>query len=276
MNPLITPAELLARLDDPNTIVLDATLAPPGSTADPYANFLAQHIPGALFFDIEELSDYATNLPHMLPTPADFAHAMSALGVSDTANIVVYEQTGVFSAPRAWWTLRTFGAPNVQILDGGLQAWLTANLPTQSGPVERMRATFHPTFNPNAVVDFPQLQNLLQQNAQILDARSAARFHGTAPEPRPNLPSGHMPGALNLPFTHLVADGRLKPADELRALFTAAGIDLDRPVTTTCGSGVTAAVLLFGLQIAGATDLTLYDGSWAEYAQHPEATILTD
>jgi thiosulfate/3-mercaptopyruvate sulfurtransferase len=290
MNPLITPTELAARLIDPKTVVFDATLTPPGVPADPHASYLAQHIPGALFFDIEALSDHATTLPHMLPAADTFAAAMSALGVADTASIVVYEQNGVFSAPRAWWMLRTFGAENVSVLDGGLSAWVAAGLPTESGPVLRRHpraegegpphsaaapATFHAALTPHAVVGFAQLQHLLTTHAQILDARSAGRFHGTAPEPRPGLPSGHMPGATSLPFATLVDSGRLKPAGELRDLFAAAGLDLDQPITTTCGSGVTAAVLTLGLTLAGAQHLSLYDGSWAEYAQHPEATIVT-
>jgi len=292
MNPLVSVSWLAARRDDPRTVVLDATLAPPGTPGDPHGRYLERHIPAARFFDIEALSDHATTLPHMLPTPDSFAAAMSELGVGDKMDIVVYEQQGVFSAPRAWWMLRTFGAKNVHVLDGGLSAWIEAGLPIESGLVLRSHPraagegpphaseaatnpAFHATFDPAAIVDFGHLQRLLAAQAQVLDARSAGRFHGTAPEPRPGLPSGHMPGALSLPFTQLVESGRLKPADELREVFTAAGIDLDRPVTTTCGSGVTAAVLLLGLEIAGATQLSLYDGSWAEYAQRPEATIVT-
>jgi thiosulfate/3-mercaptopyruvate sulfurtransferase len=275
MNPLVTATWLAARRNDPNTVVFDATLAPPGNATDPHASYLAQHIPGALFFDIEALSDHSTPLPHMLPSPDSFAAAMSALGVSDTMTIVVYEQKGVFSAPRAWWMLRTFGAQNVYVLDGGLEAWIAADLPVGASTPHRAATTFHATLNPTAVIDFPTLQQLLTSHAQILDARSAGRFAGTAPEPRPGLPSGHMPGATCLPFTTLVEDGRLKPADALCNIFTATGLDLQQPVTTTCGSGVTAAVLYLGLHIAGATQLSLYDGSWAEYGQHPAATIVT-
>jgi len=276
MNPLVTAAWLARRLNDPNIVVFDATLAPPGTTADPHASYLVEHIPGARFFDIEALSDHTTTLPHMLPTANSFAAAMSALGVSDTMDIVVYEQTGVFSAPRAWWMLRTFGARNVYVLDGGLNAWKAADLPVGSAIPHRTPATFHATLDTAVVVDFPALRHLLANQEQILDARSAGRFQGTAPEPRPGLPSGHMPGAISLPFTTLVADGRLKPAESLREIFTATGIDLTKPVTTTCGSGVTAAVLYLGLEIAGAQSLSLYDGSWAEYGQHPQATIVTE
>jgi thiosulfate/3-mercaptopyruvate sulfurtransferase len=292
MTPLVTAAWLAEHLNDPNTVVLDATLAPPGANppVDPHAHYLAEHVPGALYFDIEALSDHSTSLPHMLPTPESFAKAMTTLGVGSENNIVVYEQQGVFSAPRAWWMLRTFGAKNVYVLEGGLSAWLEAGLPTtksSSRPeaasfaavAERPASptpTFHATLNPAAVVDFPALQALLANHAQVLDARSAARFQGTAPEPRVGLPSGHMPGATSLPFTTLVEDGRLKPAPALREIFTAAGVDLTQPITTTCGSGVTAAVVYLGLAIAGAQNLSLYDGSWAEYAQHPDAVIVAD
>ena len=278
MNPLVSPAWLAARLHAPGTVVFDATLPPVGVTppVDTHARYLAQHIPSALFFDIDALSDHATTLPHMLPTAEAFSRSMSALGVSATSTIVLYEQQGVFSAPRAWWMLRTFGAPHVHILDGGLPAWLAANLPTESGPpAARQPATFHATLNREAVIDLPQLKQRLATHQQILDARSAARFHGTAPEPRPGLSSGHMPGATSLPFTELAdpATGRLKSPDQLRQLFHSKAIDLNQPITTTCGSGVTAAVLALGLQIAGAKDVTLYDGSWAEYAQQPDVLI---
>jgi thiosulfate/3-mercaptopyruvate sulfurtransferase len=281
MNPLVTPTWLAARLQDPNTIVFDATLPPVGVTPpiDTHARYLDKHIPGALFFDIEELSDHSTPLPHMLPTPEDFSHSMSALGVGNNMTIVVYEQEGVFSAPRAWWTLRTFGAQNVHILDGGLRAWVEAGLPTEanhpteSGPLYRAPATFRATLNHEAVKNLSQLKNKIANHQQILDARSAARFNGTAPEPRPGLSSGHMPGATSVPYTELVEDGRLKPAEKLRELFLAKQVDLDQPITTTCGSGVTAAVIALGLEVVGAPKVSLYDGSWAEYAQQPDSII---
>jgi thiosulfate/3-mercaptopyruvate sulfurtransferase len=275
MNPLVTPEWLSTRLQNPNTIILDATLPPVGVTPpiDTHARYLAQHLPGALFFDIEELSDHSTPLPHMLPTAEDFSRSMSALGVANDMTIVIYEQEGVFSAPRAWWTLRTFGAQHVYLLDGGLRAWTQAGLPTQSGPVPRAPATFHATLNPKAVKNLSQLKDKITNHQQILDARSAARFNGTAPEPRPGLSSGHMPGATSVPFTELVEDGRLKPAEKLRDLFLARQVDLQQPITTTCGSGVTAAVIALGLEVAGAKNVSLYDGSWAEYAQQPDSII---
>jgi len=275
MNPLVTPAWLAARLQDPSTVILDATLPPVGVTppVDTHARYLTQHLPGAVFFDIDALSDHASPYPHMLPTPESFAASMSALGISDTATIVVYEQEGVFSAPRARWMLRTLGAPHVYLLDGGLHAWTQAKLPTESGPVQRTPATFKATLNPEAVKDLTQLKQKIATHQQILDARSAARFQGTAPEPRPGLSSGHMPGATSVPFLELVEDGRLKPIEQLRNLFASKAVDLQKPITTTCGSGVTAAVVALGLELAGANQISLYDGSWAEYAAQPDAVI---
>jgi thiosulfate/3-mercaptopyruvate sulfurtransferase len=275
MTPLVSPEWLATRLQNLNTIILDATLPPVGVTPpiNTHSRYLDKHIPSALFFDIEELSDHSTPLPHMLPTPEAFSRSMSSLGVGDDMTIVVYEQEGVFSAPRAWWMLRTFGAQHVYLLDGGLRAWTEADLPTESGPVHRAPATFHAALNHNAVKNLSQLKDKITNHQQILDARSAARFNGTAPEPRPGLSSGHMPGTTSVPFTELVEDGRLKPAEKLRELFLAKQVDLQQPITTTCGSGVTAAVVALGLEVVGVQNVSLYDGSWAEYAQQPESVI---
>ena len=275
MSLLVSPAWLAARLDDLNTVILDATLPPVGvlPPVDTRARYLARHLPGAVFFDIEAFSDPASGLPHTLPSAEHFARGMGALGLRETMTFVVYEQEGVFSAPRAVWTLRTFGVREVHLLDGGLAAWNTAGLPTSSGPVERTPANFHPRFDTDAVIDFDQLQLLLADGSQVLDARSAGRFAGTAPEPRPGLSSGHMPGVTSVPFTDLIEAGRLRAPTELATLFKAKGVDLSQPITTTCGSGITAAVVSLALELAGATKVTLYDGSWAEYAAHPQARI---
>jgi thiosulfate/3-mercaptopyruvate sulfurtransferase len=275
MDPFVTTSWLAGRLDDPGVVILDATLPPVGVTppVDTRAGYLAKHIPGAVFFDIEELSDRSSSLPHMLPAPDAFSRSMSALGISDSMAIVIYEQEGVFSGPRAWWTLKTFGAQNVYLLDGGLRAWIEAGLSTQSGSVHRNPAVFHARLDQNAVKDFSQMRQMIAAHGQILDARSAGRFAGTLPEPRPGISSGHMPGATSIPFTELVEEGRLKPVEELRHIFAAKGVDLQQPITTTCGSGVTAAVLALGLELIGAKHVSLYDGSWAEYAAHPEAVI---
>jgi thiosulfate/3-mercaptopyruvate sulfurtransferase len=275
MNSLVSVEWLAGRLRDADVVVLDATLPPVGVVppVDTRARYLARHIPGAVFFDIEELSDHATPLPHMLPSTEAFARSMGALGVSDKATIVVYEQEGVFSAPRAWWMLRTFGAQDVHVLDGGLQAWTDAGLSTESGAVQRGAVTFHAKLDEAAVNDFAGIQKMIRERGQILDARSAGRFAGTLPEPRAGISAGHMPGAINLPFSEVAKDGRLKPPESLREIFLSKDVDLKEPVTTTCGSGVTAAVLALALEIAGAKSVRLYDGSWAEYAQRPDAAI---
>jgi thiosulfate/3-mercaptopyruvate sulfurtransferase len=275
MGSLVTTSWLAGRLDDPDVIVLDATLPLVGVTppVNTRARYHAAHIPGAVFFDIEELSDRSNPLPHMLPPPDVFARNVSAMGIGDQMDIIIYEQEGVFSGPRAWWTLKTFGAQNVYLLDGGLRAWIEAGLPTDSEPVRRAPVVFNAKLDQNAVKDFSQMQELILAHGQILDARSAGRFAGALPEPRPGLSSGHMPGATSIPYTELVENGRLKPVEELRRIFVKKGIDLDRPITTTCGSGVTAAVLALGLEAAGAKHVTIYDGSWAEYAANPQAVI---
>ncbi len=275
MDLLVSPAWLAARLADPNLAILDATLPPAGVVppVDTHARYLARHLPGAVFFDLEAFSDPASGLPHTLPSAEQFARGMGALGLRETMTFVVYEQAGVFSAPRAGWTLRTFGVREVHLLDGGLSAWTEAGLPTASGPVERAPTSFHAQLDANAVVNFERLQSLLATGAQVLDARSAGRFAGTALEPRPGLPSGHMPGATSVPYTDLVEAGRLKQPAELAALFKAKGMDLTQPITTTCGSGITAAVVSLALELAGAQEVALYDGSWAEYAAHPQARI---
>ena len=275
MNPLVTTAWLAGRLHDPGVVILDATLPPVGVTpaVDTRARYFAQHIPGAVFFDIEELSDRSSPLPHMLPTPEVFSRSLSALGIGDEMDIIIYEQEGVFSAPRAWWMLKSFGARNVYLLDGGLRGWIAAGLPTESGDVHRVPASFHATLDQDAVKDFSQIQQMITAQGQILDARSAGRFAGSLPEPRAGISSGHMPGAISIPFTELVEEGRLKRAEELGHIFAAKGVDLKQPITTTCGSGVTAAVIALGLEIAGARQVSLYDGSWAEYGAHAEAVI---
>jgi len=275
MNPLVEPSWLAQHLGDPSLVVLDATLPPVGVTppVDTRARYLARHIPGAVFFDIDELSDHATPLPHMLPTPEAFSQNMSALGVGDRMQIVIYEQEGVFSAPRAWWMLRTFGAPHVYILDGGLQSWVAAGSPVEGGRVNRAPATFHARLDHNVVKDFAQIQQMIAERSQILDARSSGRFTGVLPEPRTGISSGHMPGAINTPFTELAESGRLKSPEQLRGYFAAKGVNIEQPITTTCGSGVTAAVIALSLEIAGGKNVSLYDGSWAEYAQRPESFI---
>lgn len=275
MNPLVSASWVASRLENENTVVLDATLPPVGGTppVNVRERYLEAHLPGAVFFDIEELSDHSTNLPHMLPAAEEFAGRMSRLGVGDDMTIIVYEQGDVFSAPRAWWMLRTLGAQHVYILDGGLREWTAQGLEVERGPVHRVSANFQAHLNQETVPDFSAIQRLIELRGQILDARSAGRFTGTSPEPRPGIRSGHMPGATNVPYTALTQANRMKSEQELLAIFAENGVDLQRPITTSCGSGVTAAVIALGLEICGARDVKLYDGSWAEYAQRPEAII---
>lgn len=276
MSVLVDAAWVAERLGTGEVVLLDATLPPVGVVprVDTRARYLEQHLPGAVFFDIDALSDTETTLPHMLPPAERFGQEMSALGVpSSGKTLVVYEQAGVFSAPRAWWMLRTMGAQDVRVLHGDLSAWKAAGLPMVSGEVDLPPAQFYAELDRDAVAGLPGLMLALERGEQVMDARSAARFKGEAPEPRAGLKSGHMPGAISVPYTELVADGRLKPPAEIGAVFASRGVDVQRPIITTCGSGVTAAVLALGLHLCGATQVRLYDGSWAEYAAQPCASI---
>ena len=276
MHPLVDPAFVAGRLQDSGFVVLDATLSPPGVALSPdvRSRYLERHIPGAVFFDIEELSEPNSPLPHTLPRAEEFAREMARLGIGSNMTLVVYEQEGVFSAPRARWMLRAFGVREVYVLDGGLHAWEASGYPTETGYVERPSAYFRAAPDPNAVQSSRQVQASLKRGAQVLDARSAVRFAGTAPEPRPGLRSGHMPGSTNVPFTDLVESGRLRATEELQAIFAARGVRLDQPITTTCGSGITAAVVALALEVSGAPQVSVYDGSWAEYAAQPDAVIV--
>jgi thiosulfate/3-mercaptopyruvate sulfurtransferase len=278
MSALVSPQWLQSRLGSSDLVILDATMPPVGVVpkVDTRARYVDKHLPGAVFFDIDELSDHSSGLPHTIMSPESFSEAMSALGVGDGMTIVVYEQGDVFSAPRARWKLRVMGAKNVHLLDGGLQAWEAAGLPVESGEVTRPAAEFHAVLDTKAVKNFDHLQATLEAQEQILDARSAGRFSGEHPEPRAGLSSGHMPGATSMPFVHLADGARMKSPEELRAIFATKNVDLSEPITTSCGSGVTAAVVALGLELAGASAVSLYDGSWAEYASRPEAVIVKD
>lgn len=282
MGPLVTASWLAERLQNGTAVAVDATMPPVGvvPSVDTRARYIAEHIPGAVFFDIDELSDKRTALPHMLPDAETFSRAMTRMGIGDAMTIVVYEQEGVYSAPRAWWVLRSFGARAVYLLDGGLRAWKEAGLPTESGEVRHEPARFSAVLDRSAVRDFEDVQAMVgrqkqggQIPEQLVDARSAGRFRGTTPEPRPGIASGHAPGAISVPFSELVDDGRMMEAARQREVFRDRGVRVEEPVTTMCGSGVTAAVVLLGLELAGASEVSLYDGSWAEYAQRPEAVI---
>ncbi len=266
-SPFVSTAWLAANLDAPDLVIVDGSWHLPTSGRSGKAEFLERHIPGAVFFDIDAISDPATSLPHMLPEPAAFAAAVGALGIGDGLRIVVYDAAGLFSAPRVWWTFKAFGVREVLILDGGLPQWLAEGRPTADGPATRAPAVFSARLDRSIVADISKVDNARSGTSiQILDARPANRFAGTAPEPRPGISSGHIPGSLNLPFGEIVKDGHLLPPEDVRSALIGAGLDLDRPVITTCGSGVSAAILWVALESVGKAPLALYDGSWAEWA----------
>lgn len=272
----VTADWLLRHLDDPDVIAVDGSWHMPAAGRNGRAEYLAGHTPGAVFFDLDAIADTASPLPHMLPTPDAFAAAVGALGIRDTQTIVVYDSLGLFSAARVWWSFRIMGARDVVLLDGGLPAWIAAELPLEAGEPNRMPTVFTPKFDSTAVRSFDQVKAALGSDAQIVDARSAGRFHGREPEPRAGLRSGHMPGAINLPFGEAIEAGRLKSAADLRALFAARAIDPNKPVIASCGSGVSAAVIALALDVVGARDVAIYDGSWTEWGGRSDASVVSD
>lgn len=273
---LVSPQWLGLHRGEPNLKVVDGSWHLPTANRDGHAEYLAGHIPGAVFFDIDRIADRSAGLPHMLPDDTAFAQAAGALGLSATDTIVVYDGAGLFSAPRVWWTLRVFGATDVRILDGGMPAWRAAEYPLESGAATPAPSIFTVRRNSGAVRDLRDVAALLESSAEtVVDARPAARFRGEAPEPRPGIASGHMPGARSLPFDRIVgADGKLADPETIRRAFADAGVDLQKPVVTTCGSGVSAAILAFALTVLGKADVALYDGSWAEWASRPDSAIV--
>jgi thiosulfate/3-mercaptopyruvate sulfurtransferase len=267
MDLLISTEWLEAELGAPDLRVIDATMFLPGSGRDARAEYEAAHIPGAVFFDIADVSDEVSALPHMLPPEHKFASRMQSLGLGDGNRFVVYDNSPLHSAARAWWMLRIFGAHYVALLDGGLQKWKAEGRPLESGRPHVRHGHFTPSLEPGAVADKAFVASLIGSDSHmIVDARAPARFAGEAAEPRPGLASGHIPGSRNLPQGKVFnADNSWKRGDALRAAFDEAGVDLSRPMVTTCGSGITAAVLLFGAHLLGKEDVMLYDGSWSEW-----------
>lgn len=272
----VSTAWLGEHLKSPEVAIVDASWYLPNAGRDAHAEYLASHIPGAVFFDIDAIADRTTTLPHMLPTPADFARMVGALGINDQMTIVIYDEPGLFSAPRVRWTFRAMGAEKVRILAGGGARWRKEGRPLEKGAVHRAPAHFRTRFDPAAVVDFGSVDRRRRDaETVIVDARPAGRFAGREPEPRPGLRPGHIPGSLNVPSGSVVANGEMKPAAELRKLFAEAGVDLESPIITSCGSGITAAALALALEIAGARKVAVYDGSWAEWGARAGAAVET-
>ncbi|MDE2007788.1 MAG: sulfurtransferase [Rhodospirillales bacterium] len=279
MDSLVTTAWLASELGKPDLVVCDATKYLPNEPKDGHTEYLAAHIQGARFFDIDEFADTDTDLPHMVPAAGRFARLIGALGIGNDTRVVFYDQKGLTSAARGWWLMGLFGHDRAAVLDGGLPKWRAEGRPVAAGPAApAVPATFRPHFRPTRLRGIGDMLGNLQSHAElVLDARAAGRFAGTAPEPRAGMRSGRIPGSTNLPYTELLeADGTFRPAGELRARFAAAGIDGSRPVVTSCGSGVSACILTLGMTLAGLPAAAVYDGSWSEWGAHPTVPVERD
>ena len=267
---------LAKEMGNPDLRIIDASFYLPAQNRDADAEYAAGHIPGAVRFDHDKVADHSTDLPHMVPSPEVFAEAVGQMGIGENDRIVIYDGPGIFSAPRAWWLFRTMGARNVYVLDGGLDGWKAEGRPIQSEIPSPAPRTFTPSFRPEKVVNIEKMKSIAEAGSrQIADARGAGRFAAAEPEPRQGLRSGHMPGARSLPSGIFSADGKLKTLPELRQVIEEAGIDLGRPVVTTCGSGITAAVITLALESLGHDDNALYDGSWTEWGSRADTPVVT-
>lgn len=277
MDDLVSTAWLADRLGEPGLVVVDASAHLPDAGRDARAEFEAAHIPGTRFLDLDTLKDFGSPVPAALPTAEQFAARMAEIGVNDGDQVVIYDDSGVKTSARAWFIFRMHGMEQVAILDGGLGKWRTEGRPLEAGPASAPPGSVHPRRGPGAVRTKDEiLANIARDAEQVVDARGAGRFTGAEPEIRPGMPSGHIPGSRNLPFGRMLKpDGTFRDEAGLRAAFAEAGIDLARPVVTTCGSGVTAAVLLFAMHLLGKDDVALYDGSWSEWGADPDTPKAT-
>ncbi|MFT4276921.1 MAG: 3-mercaptopyruvate sulfurtransferase [Rhodopseudomonas sp.] len=277
-DPLVSTEWLAARLGDPKVKIIDASFKMPGVLPLPAEDYLAAHIPGAVFFDVEAVSDHTSPLPHMYPTAEQFARDIEALGISSGDTVVAYDAGGWVAAPRAWWMFLSFGHADIRILEGGLKKWVAEGRPTEAGKPTIVPGRFSAELDPSFVRNRDQLVANLDSSAeQVIDARGAPRFEGSVAEPRPGLRAGHIPGSRNLPYNELIdpATATMKPLDEMRQAFEKAGLDLGRPVITTCGSGVSAAVLTLAVYRLGVRGSALYDGSWSEWGLQDGPPIAT-
>ena len=272
----IPTAWLADNLGDPNLAVVDGSWYLPAMKRDGFREYQAAHIPGAVYFDIDEIADHGSALPHMLPPPAAFALHMRRLGISDDMKIVVYDGAGLFSAPRVWWTFRVFGAKDVFILDGGLPKWRAENRALEPGMTVRAPADFTVKFDKGLVADLGRVEQALASGAaQVVDVRPAERFRGEAAEPRAGVRSGHMPGSFNVPASLIVENGTLAPLEKIRSALEAGGVDPDKPVIASCGSGVSAAILWLALDAIGKPPAALYDGSWSDWGSRSDKPTAT-